>query len=59
MPFLVNVPLVRRADLFKFFHDLFLVPWLDFTRDVPFQVNGTQLQVGFRKSVSQGVFNPA
>lgn len=54
--FRCDVPLVGRADLFKFFHDLFLAPWLDFTRNVPFQMDGTRLQIHFWESIGQGCF---
>ena len=36
-----DLPLVWSTDLFKFFHDLFLVPGLDFPSDIPLQVYGT------------------
>ena len=51
-----DVPLVERADLFKFFHDLFLVPWLDFTRNVLFRwtVHGCRSAFG---KVSARVFS--
>lgn len=54
--FRCDVLLVRGADLSEFLHDLLFIPGLDFTRDVPFQVYGTLLQIRFWESVSQRVF---
>lgn len=52
-----DLPLVGRADLFKFLYGLLLIPGLDFIRDIPFQMNGTELQIRFWESICQGIFN--
>ena len=55
--FRCDVPLVRGTDLSEFLHDLLFIPWLDFTCNISFQMNGTELKIRFWESVSQRVFN--
>ena len=49
-----NVPLVRRADLFEFLHNLLLIPGLDLIHDIPYENGVTNGVVSGSEVENQG-----